>query len=90
MGPFIYKPHMPPTQERIAEIVRQMQSNALAWEITDRMHDGRWRDNASYIQCMRAGCAYHTEGPSRGLYDDAHLSQWQWHRAEMAIEEGIL
>jgi hypothetical protein len=86
-----------PTAEVLA-IAQRLRDNYYGWELTDRLHGGRWvsvENRDAYIECVghnyEQDCNWRSEGPpgSGGGWDNPHLHQWNIHRVEAGIAEGI-
>lgn len=73
------------------------------FSVTDRMHGAQWVNTQEHVDAFLIccgndrtgwnGCGWRSSGPpgsQGGMEANIHLRQWNIHRAEMAIREGVL
>lgn len=87
-----------PSAEVLA-IAQRLRDNHYGWELTDRLHNGRWVEEGNYrqayVQCTGVGyqndCTWRSEGPpsAHADWDNDHLLQWNIHRVEMGFRDGV-
>lgn len=88
---------------QVMAIAERLMRRGYNYSLTDRMHGATWISTVehvdAYLQCCGhdrsnwVGCGWRSSGPPGGAggpEHNPHLRQWNIHRAEMAIREGLL